>query len=126
VAPLLLALFTFFWVTGFDVIYSTLDEAFDREHGIRSLPAALGRRKALAVAAVLHVLGLAALFALMQLDGGWYWPRVPHVMLGIIALLLVSEHWLARNVNLAFFKINVLVGFAVFGFVLAIFGGPRT
>src|SRR5688572_12725461 len=26
--------FTFFWVSGFDVIYSTLDEKFDRESGI--------------------------------------------------------------------------------------------
>jgi 4-hydroxybenzoate polyprenyltransferase len=38
-----LAGFALFWVTGFDIIYATLDEAFDREHGVQSLVAWLGR-----------------------------------------------------------------------------------
>src|SRR5207249_1978833 len=29
--------FAFFWVSGFDIIYATLDEEFDREHRVRSM-----------------------------------------------------------------------------------------
>lgn len=119
--PVLLSAFTFFWVAGFDIIYATLDEDFDRAHGIRSLPATLGRRNALAIAALLHVCGVATLaFLLHRLVGHWVWWLRGNMFLGAIALLFALEHWFARNVNLAFFKINVLVGFAVCGFVVAV------
>src|SRR6266404_4779123 len=49
-----LGAFTFFWVSGFDVIYATMDEDFDRAHGLHSLPARYGRRRALQISAVLH------------------------------------------------------------------------
>jgi 4-hydroxybenzoate polyprenyltransferase len=38
-APALLALFTLFWVAGFDIIYATLDEEFDRRESLYSFPA---------------------------------------------------------------------------------------
>jgi len=38
-----LALFALLWVTGFDIIYATLDEGFDREHGVHSMVAWRGR-----------------------------------------------------------------------------------
>src|SRR5215470_4993356 len=38
-----LALFALLWVSGFDIIYSTLDEDFDRLHKIRSMVVWLGR-----------------------------------------------------------------------------------
>src|SRR3989338_6695930 len=39
--------FSVLWVTGFDIIYATMDEAFDRKAGLHSLPAKLGKVKAL-------------------------------------------------------------------------------
>ena len=38
----LLGLFGLLWVAGFDIIYATQDEHFDREHKVKSLPAAWG------------------------------------------------------------------------------------
>ena len=38
-----LGAFTFFWVSGFDVIYATMDESFDRAQGLHSLPARYGK-----------------------------------------------------------------------------------
>lgn len=52
--PLLLGLGVTAWVAGFDVLYACQDEAFDRAHGLRSIPAALGARRALQVARLLH------------------------------------------------------------------------
>src|SRR6266850_5107612 len=51
-----LAAFAMCWVSGFDIIYATLDEAFDRSHGVHSLVAWLGRRGALRASAALHAL----------------------------------------------------------------------
>lgn len=109
VAPaLLLAGFTFGWVAGFDVIYATLDEAFDRAHGVRSLPARYGRGTALRIARGLHALGWACLAALVVWRLAWV-PAAPFV-LGVGALLL-WEHARADDIDLAFFRINVGVGF---------------
>ena len=47
-------LFSILWVTGFDVIYATMDETFDREAGLHSLPAQVGKRAALRVAMMVH------------------------------------------------------------------------
>ena len=40
---------------------------------------------------------------------------------GIMAtgVVLAAEHWLAERVNLAFFQLNIIVGFLVFGIVFA-------
>ncbi len=69
---LLLSLFTFCWMSGFDIIYALLDIDFDREHGIRSIPAALGSSGAQIVAAITHLVSFAALVLLwMTLGGVW-------------------------------------------------------
>jgi len=116
IAPLLLAAFTFFWVAGFDIIYATLDEEFDRAHGIRSLPEALGRERALRISALLHACGVAALTAL-ALHARFAPAALP--LLAAILALFALEHWHARNVDLAFFKLNIAVGFAALAFVAA-------
>lgn len=111
---LLLALFTFFWGAGFDIIYATLDEDFDRAAGLHSMPAWLGRTRALRVSAALHACAFGALIALVHvaLPGA-----LPWVFATAIAALLVLEHRQAANVNLAFFHVNAVVGFVVLGLV---------
>ena len=44
---------------------------------------------------------------------------VAAILLIIIAFLLYLEHRKSEDVDLAFFKINILVGFAIFLFVLS-------
>lgn len=114
VAPLVLGAGVLFWVAGFDVIYATLDEAFDREAGLHSLVVTLGRRRALAVARGMHAATLALLVGFGVLApplGVFYFAG-----LGVIALLLVAEHVIVRRhpddpqrINLAFFRINAVV-----------------
>jgi 4-hydroxybenzoate polyprenyltransferase len=112
----LLGLFTFFWVAGFDIIYATLDLDFDRSAGLHSLPARLGKEKALAVSQWFHVLAFA-------LAGVLYWTAMrgplAALLLLVIGGLLLLEHRKAADVDLAFFKINAVVGFVVLGFVAA-------
>jgi 4-hydroxybenzoate polyprenyltransferase len=63
---LYLALFSFFWISGFDIIYALLDLDFDRKHGIHSIPAWLGKKGALGVAAATHLGAILALLPLIQ------------------------------------------------------------
>jgi 4-hydroxybenzoate polyprenyltransferase len=113
---ILLALFTLAWVAGFDVIYATLDEEFDRGAGIRSLPARHGRATALRIARALHVVGYAALATLVWWRLAWLPALVPLLAVGA---LLSWEHARARDIDLAFFRINVWVGFAAMATIAA-------
>ncbi|MEP7028615.1 MAG: UbiA-like polyprenyltransferase [Candidatus Eisenbacteria bacterium] len=118
----LLALFTLGWVAGFDIIYATLDVDFDRASGVHSLPAALGAPRALYVSLVCHSLAFAALT-------GWALVRWPSPWVaGALALVGAGLAWQqksAENVDLAFFRINAGLGFAVLLVVIAGQGVPR-
>ena len=117
-----LAAFALAWVSGFDIIYATLDEGFDRAHGVRSMVEWLGRGSALKVSAALHAIAfLALLGALGRLQGvracSW-WSAAAWIPLAAAGFLLFLEQKWAEDVNLAFFKVNVWVGFAVLAMVL--------
>ena len=103
------------WVAGFDVIYSLQDEAFDRDRGLRSLPSALGGRRALILARLFHMSALIgfALFAVMA-GGGW-------LRLGAVAtagVLFLWQHRMISSdgldaVNAAFFTANGALAVAI-------------
>jgi 4-hydroxybenzoate polyprenyltransferase len=103
------------WLVGFDIIYALQDYEFDKSHGLHSLVVAWGPKNALAAAFLAHMVmcglllafGLLCRFRVAYLIG-WF----------IIVGCLVLEHWIARRrslnwINLAFFRLNALVG-AVF------------
>jgi 4-hydroxybenzoate polyprenyltransferase len=119
-----LAAFALAWVSGFDIIYATLDEVFDRSHGVHSLVASLGRERALRVSAVLHAIafGCLAMAAFTVLEPGVTPPAAfaltTVALAGTAVLLFLEQRW-AEHVNLAFFKVNVWVGGCVLLTVLA-------
>lgn len=120
-----LAVFALAWVSGFDIIYATLDEEFDRSHGIHSMVVWLGRERALRLSWALHLVALGALAAaLWFVAGGAAALATPWGVLAVAlfvsaCVLLTLEQRLAEHVDLAFFKINVWVGAVVFAIVLA-------
>jgi 4-hydroxybenzoate polyprenyltransferase len=105
-----------FWVAGFDILYALQDETLDRESGLHSIPAALGRGRALWISRSCHVL-TAALFLTVGLSGGFhllYWAGyAAAVGLLVVEQSLVSERDISR-VNVAFMTANGLIG-VVFG-----------
>jgi 4-hydroxybenzoate polyprenyltransferase len=111
-----LSLFTLCWVAGFDIIYATLDEEFDKKAGIYSMVSVYGRGTALMVSSALHQ---SAFFFVAFLYFFMFKSIVAGVFLVLIGALLFLEHRKAENIDLAFFKINILVGFAIFLFVLS-------
>jgi 4-hydroxybenzoate polyprenyltransferase len=114
--PVVLGLSVLFWVAGFDVIYSLQDEAFDRGHGLFSLPARLGARRALDLSTVFHAVSLALLYGVFVLAGGGPLFGIGVALAGVFLVrqhALVSEKDLSR-VNGAFFTANGWLSVAVF------------
>jgi 4-hydroxybenzoate polyprenyltransferase len=108
------------WLVGFDIIYALQDYEFDKSHGLRSLVVAWGPKNALGAAFLAHMIMCGLLVAFGLLCGF----RIAYFIGWIIILgCLVLEHWIARRrslnwINLAFFRLNALVG-AVFLAVVA-------
>jgi 4-hydroxybenzoate polyprenyltransferase len=111
---LLLGAAVLMWVAGFDIIYACQDADFDRAARLRSVPAAVGIRGALRLAAVCHLLTLIFLAALPlvcpQVPLGWIYG----VGVAAVALLLAYEHLVVRpddltRVNVAFFNVNAVI-----------------
>jgi len=124
VPVLWIAGFALCWVTGFDIIYATLDEAFDREHRLRSMVAWCGREKALRISAALHLLAFLSLAVACVwilfgsgAPAGWGLPAVGAMLAVTAALLYLEQKW-AEDVDLAFFKVNAFAGIAVLAAVL--------
>lgn len=114
-APALLSLFTMLWVAGFDIIYATLDEEFDKKESLYSFPSRFGRERALRYSAYLHIVAFIVLVGLF-----FYSLRslLALPLLGLTGYLLWLEQKKAEDVELAFFKINAVAGFCVFVMVL--------
>jgi 4-hydroxybenzoate polyprenyltransferase len=113
--PALLSLFTLFWVAGFDIIYATLDEEFDRTASLYSFPARFGRERALRYSAWFHAAAF-VLLAILFLVSIRSLLALPLLLL--TGYLLYLEQRKADDVELAFFRINAVAGFAVFAMVL--------
>ncbi len=113
---LLLGVGVAFWVAGFDILYALQDEEFDREEKLRSVPAAVGRAKALWISRGCH-LATAILFLAVGLVGGFhilYWFGYgAAVLLLVVEQLLVSPRDISK-INIAFMTANGLIGL-VFG-----------
>lgn len=116
--PILFSVAVLFWVSGFDIIYALQDEEFDKSQQLYSIPASLGKTKALRISEFLHLLSAAAVaYAGIYGHFGWlYWAGTT-VFIG----MLVYQHSIVKptdlkRVNLAFMTANGIasVVFAIF------------
>ncbi len=108
------------WLLGFDVLYSLQDTSFDREHGLKSVPARFGVGGALALSAAAHVVtaGCLALTGALMHRGPVFFAGVV-----VVSALLVYEHALVGRGDLgkidkAFFDVNAYVSVAFFAATL--------
>jgi len=118
--PILFSFTVLFWVSGFDIIYALQDEAFDKANNLYSIPAALGKARALKISELLHLLSaLCVIVAGYYARFGWiYWTGVCFFI-----VLLIYQHTLVKSnnlskVNLAFFTTNGIASVIFCIFVL--------
>ncbi len=121
VLPILFSLAVIFWVSGFDIIYALQDVEFDKSQKLYSMPASLGKQKALRVSELLHVLSSACVIA-AGFYGGFhllYW-----IGIAVFVGMLFYQHSIVKpndlsKVNIAFMTANGIAS-VVFGvFVIA-------
>ena len=118
VLPVLFSFAVIFWVSGFDVIYALQDVEFDQSQQLYSIPAVLGKAKALRVSELLHLLSAACVIS-AGIYGHFhflYW-----IGIAVFAGMLIYQHSLVkphdlRKVNIAFMTANGIasVVFAIF------------
>ncbi|MFC2104169.1 4-hydroxybenzoate octaprenyltransferase [Bacteroidota bacterium] len=116
--PVLYSFVVLLWVSGFDIIYALQDLDFDKEEELKSFPVFFGKKGALTVSTLLHILT-----ALITFLAGYYGQFGLLYWIGstIFIGLLLYQHTLVKpndlsKVNLAFFTTNGIASviFAVF------------
>lgn len=118
IIPVIFSIAVIFWVSGFDIIYALQDEEFDKSQQLYSIPASLGKKKALRVSELLHFTSATAVViaGIIGSFGVFYW-----IGFLVFAGMLIYQHSIVkpgdlRRVNLAFMTANGIasVVFAIF------------
>ena len=114
-APAVLGLAAFFWISGNDIIYALNDYHFDCANGLRSVPVRFGPKKSLQIARGLLLCSIMALIALgFTAKLGWFYFFAPLVA----AAALVYFHILGTKENRLFVFSIAIVSSAVMFFTL--------
>jgi 4-hydroxybenzoate polyprenyltransferase len=119
--PILFSCTVIFWVSGFDIIYALQDEDFDRSNQLYSIPTVMGKKGALHISELLHLISsLCVTGAGMVGEFHWlYWLGVL-VFVGMLLFQhrLVKPHDLSK-VNIAFMTANGIAS-VVFGLIVIV------
>jgi len=118
--PLLFSFAVICWVGGFDIIYALQDVDFDRKLKLHSMPAAFGKRGALNISNLLHLLAVIFLVLAGRHEEFHYiyWTGV-----ALFTGLLFYQHSIVRpddlsRVNIAFFTMNGIASLLFAGFAV--------
>lgn len=115
ISPLILlfGLVVFFWVAGFDIIYSLQDEEFDNSLNLKSTASKLGKLRALWVSNIVHLVSVLSLIAAAYL-AQMQFPNLGILLwVGVVlfSFFIYYQHRLVKpndlsKINLAFFTSN--------------------
>lgn len=106
------------WVSGFDIIYALQDIEFDRSKSLHSIPALIGKKRALQLSFIFHMLAVTFIIlpGLIGNFGAFYWAGA-----ALFSGLLFYQHTLVKpddlsRINRAFFTTNGIASliFAIF------------
>lgn len=118
ILPVLFSIIVLFWVSGFDIIYALQDETFDKTHNLHSIPASIGKAKALNVSKFFHF--ISAVFVVVAGfygSFGWlYW-----VGTLIFAGMLVYQHSIISPGDLSKVNISFMTANGIASVVFSIF-----
>lgn len=101
-----------FWVAGFDLLYSLQDMAFDKAHGLHSIPSKFGVNKTMWIARVFHLLAIIFWAYFVFTAGLDFWAQLAVLF---SAIMLSYEHYIVNKdftkIDKAFFTVNGYLGF---------------
>jgi 4-hydroxybenzoate polyprenyltransferase len=119
--PMLYSLVVLLWVGGFDIIYALQDEDFDKKEQLKSIPVWLGRKHAMRVSSLAHIIAaVLVVIAGFLASFGWiYWMgSIIFFSLLLYQHLILKPNDLSR-LNVAFFTLNGLASIIFALFVIA-------
>ena len=119
--PIIYSLIVLTWVSGFDIIYALQDDEFDKNNRIFSIPSVTGRKRALAIAALIHFITAILIIYAGYIDNGgiFFWTGAL-----VFILLLIYQHLIVKpddlsRVNVAFGTTNGIASILFAAFVIA-------
>ena len=103
--PVIYSLTVLTWVSGFDIIYSLMDDSFDRDQKLYSIPAAVGVRKAIFISGIIHIITflLVIIAGIYGMGGFLYWTGAT-----VFISLLIYQHLIVKPYNLS--RVNMAFG----------------
>jgi 4-hydroxybenzoate polyprenyltransferase len=128
IVPLFFSFVVLFWTAGFDIIYALQDDDFDKNNKLFSVPAWLGKGRALLLSSIVHLVAAILVIVVGAFAGFnlWFW-----IGAGIFISLLTYQHLIIKHddlskVNVAFFTTNGVASvlFACFT-ILSLFIGSN-
>lgn len=126
--PVIIGLTVLTWVAGFDIIYSLQDDVFDQENELHSIPALVGRKTALKISTLSHILtGIGIIGALYMMLMAFEKLNAISIIGGaIFIIMLIYQHMIVsadnlKRVNLAFMTTNGIASVVFGAFVIADF-----
>ncbi len=106
--PVFYSILVLFWVSGFDMLYALQDEDFDKTMNLKSMVVFLGRRGAIRLSVITHIVSAAMVIVIGYFAGFGilYWIG-SFIFAGLLAYqhMIVSPNDLSR-LNVAFFTLN--------------------
>lgn len=103
-----------FWVAGFDILYSIMDYDFDVEHGLGSVPAWLGVKRAIWAALGFHITFLALLYYVII---KYYMGAIAFAAFTLTTVLIAIQYYIVARRGLegipTAFNLNLAIGLIV-------------
>lgn len=118
IIPIIYSLIVITWVSGFDIIYALQDDDFDRSNQLQSIPSFTGRKRAVAISILVHLITFILVITAGYLEKGGIFFWIGAI---IFTILLVYQHLIVKHddisrVTLAFATTNGIASilFSVF------------
>ena len=105
ITPLIYSFIVLTWVSGFDIIYALQDDEFDKSNLLHSLPSATGRKKALYISIIVHIITFLLVLAAGFIGNGGFlfWTGA-----AIFTSLLIYQHKIVKHDDLS--KVTLAFG----------------
>lgn len=120
ILPVVYSFIVLTWVSGFDIIYALQDDDFDKANQLHSLPTSRGRRQALCISVIVHLLTflLVVIAGFISQGGYLFWSGA-----SVFTLLLIYQHRIVKHddlskVTLAFGTTNGIASILFASFVI--------
>jgi 4-hydroxybenzoate polyprenyltransferase len=98
IIPLIYSFIVLTWVSGFDIIYALQDDEFDKENQLHSLPSAAGKKRALVISILVHIITFILVVAAGYFGNGGYLFWIGAL---IFTSLLIYQHTIVKHDDLS-------------------------